>query len=96
MIVTEVTQQKQSQVAVTELLWLTPDIPYFTVGGEMPPNCPFAGGSGPPANTWFFGPTPNGASIGSAVSVVVSNVHTNHGRIQTKLGLMLQQWRRLD
>jgi len=37
----------------------------------FPKNCPFRGGSGPPSNTWFPGPTlvlnSNGISIGSAV-----------------------------
>ena len=43
----------------------------FTMGAPFPKIAPYHGGSGPPSNTWFPGPTrvlnPNGISIGSSV-----------------------------
>ena len=46
---------------------------------SLPKNCPFPlGGSGPPSNTWFPGPTqilnPNGSSIGAAVFAGLTSV----------------------
>jgi len=44
----------------------------------LPKNCHSHGGSGPPSNTWFLGPTrvlnPKGISIGSAVFAGVTSV----------------------
>ena len=51
---------------------------YFMIPwGRLSPQCPM-GGSGPPSNTWFPGPTrvlnPNGISIGSAVLAGLTSV----------------------
>jgi len=50
---------------------------YFTMGAPFPPKLPLSMvGSGPPSNTWFFGPiwahSPNGISIDSAVFAQMS------------------------
>jgi len=53
---------------------------YFTMGRPfLPSKLPLPmGGSGPPSNTWFPGPTrvlsPNGISIGSAVLAGLTSV----------------------
>jgi len=52
---------------------------YFTMGRSFPPKLPLPmGGSGPPSNTWFPGPTrdlnPNGISIGAAVFAGLNSV----------------------
>jgi len=62
---------------------------YFTMGQEMPKKLPLlVGGSGPPPNTWFLGPSRvyilNGISIASAIFVrlkIVTNrqTDTDHG-----------------
>jgi len=45
-------------------VWASPCI-------TLPKSAPWSGGSGPPSNTWFLGPSrvhvPNGSSIGSSV-----------------------------
>jgi len=51
----------------------------FTMGRPFPLKiAPSHGGSGPPSNTWFLGPTrvhnPNGISIGSAVFAGLTSV----------------------
>ena len=52
---------------------------FFTRGHLSPSKLPLPmGGSGPPSNTWFLGPTrvhnPNGISIGSAVFAGLTSV----------------------
>ena len=50
------------------------------------------GGSGPPSNTWFPGPTqvlnPNGSSIGSAVfaGLSVTDRQTDHATRSVRIG----------
>ena len=65
--------------------------PYFTMGRPFSPqNLPLPmGGSGPPSNTWFPGPTqvlnPNGSSIGAAVFVGLTSVTDRQADRQTTL-----------
>jgi len=56
--------------------WLQ-SVPIFYYGAPFPPKLPLSMvGSGPPSNTWFFGPiwahSPNGISIDSAVFAQMS------------------------
>jgi len=60
---------------------MTVEYPYTIQWDARPPpkkNAPSHGGSGPPSNTWFPGPTrvlnPNGISIGIAVFARLTSV----------------------
>jgi len=61
---------------------------YFTMGRPFPLTiAPLHGGSGPPSNTWFPGPTrvlnPNGISIGSAIFAGLTSVTDRQTQRQT-------------
>jgi len=68
---------------------------YFTMGRPFSPkNLPLPmGGSGPPSNTWFPGPTqvlnPKGSSIGAAVFAGLTSVtdrQTDHATRSVRIG----------
>jgi len=63
---------------------------YFIMGRPFPPKiAPSHGGSGPPSNTWFLGPTrvlnPNGISISAAVFTGLTNMTDQQTDRQTTL-----------
>jgi len=63
---------------------------YFTMGRTFPLKIALPmGGSGPPSNTWFPGPTcvlnPNGSSIGAAVFAGLISVTERQTDRQTTL-----------
>jgi len=72
----------QNGISIDSAVFCTDDrrvSPFFTMGRPFPPqNCPSHGGSGPPSNAWFLGPTrvldPNGISVGAAVFAGLTSV----------------------